>query len=176
MWSLGCMLASMIFRKEPFFHGHDNYDQVRRHETCVRFEFSSSSFSVSSHRQSSRHGRTLRIFGEISNWTRSSFQRDFRKVSSSLESERLSPHPRSFHRHSRKRWERFVHSENQHLVSQEALDFLDKLLRYDHNDRLTAKEAMDHPYFCTFIRSFRNPVLKAFVFAQIPSFVIKVVQ
>ena len=22
MWSLGCMLASMIFRKEPFFHGH----------------------------------------------------------------------------------------------------------------------------------------------------------
>ncbi|XP_064010548.1 casein kinase II subunit alpha-like isoform X1 [Pogoniulus pusillus] len=28
MWSLGCMLASMIFRKEPFFHGHDNYDQA----------------------------------------------------------------------------------------------------------------------------------------------------
>ena len=45
MWSFGCMLASMvretrceilmpiiflsqIFRKEPFFHGHDNYDQV----------------------------------------------------------------------------------------------------------------------------------------------------
>lgn len=28
MWSLGCMFASMIFKKEPFFHGHDNYDQV----------------------------------------------------------------------------------------------------------------------------------------------------
>ena len=28
MWSLGCMLAGMIFRKEPFFHGHDNYDQL----------------------------------------------------------------------------------------------------------------------------------------------------
>lgn len=24
------MLASMIFRKEPFFHGHDNYDQLVR--------------------------------------------------------------------------------------------------------------------------------------------------
>ena len=35
-------------------------------------------------------------------------------------------------RHSRKRWERFVHNENQHLVSPEALDLLDKLLRYDH--------------------------------------------
>jgi casein kinase II subunit alpha len=22
------MFAGMIFRKEPFFHGHDNYDQL----------------------------------------------------------------------------------------------------------------------------------------------------
>lgn len=51
-------------------------------------------------------------------------------------------------RHSRKRWERFVHSENQQLISPEGLDFLDKLLRYDHQARLTAREAMDHPYFC----------------------------
>eukprot|EP01116_Phalansterium_solitarium_P023600 TRINITY_DN8360_c0_g1_i1.p1 TRINITY_DN8360_c0_g1~~TRINITY_DN8360_c0_g1_i1.p1 ORF type:complete len:380 (-),score=106.02 TRINITY_DN8360_c0_g1_i1:94-1137(-) len=28
MWSLGCMFAGMIFRKEPFFHGHDNHDQL----------------------------------------------------------------------------------------------------------------------------------------------------
>ena len=51
-----------------------------------------------------------------------------------------------------------MHSENQHLVSQEALDFLDKLLRYDHNDRLTAKEAMDHPYFCMRARDERRAV------------------
>lgn len=51
-------------------------------------------------------------------------------------------------RHSRKRWENFIHSENRHLVSPEVLDLLDKLLRYDHQQRLTAKEAMDHPYFC----------------------------
>ena len=50
-------------------------------------------------------------------------------------------------RHSRKRWERFMHSENQHLVSPEAIDFLDKLLRYDHLERLTAADAMRHPYF-----------------------------
>lgn len=59
------------------------------------------------------------------------------------------PHPFAPRRHSRKRWERFVHSENQHLVSSEALDFLDKLLRYDHQARLTARDAMEHPYFCT---------------------------
>lgn len=53
-----------------------------------------------------------------------------------------------YDRHSRKRWERFIHSENSHLVTPEALDFLDKLLRYDHAERLTAREAMDHAYFC----------------------------
>merc|ERR1712013_96460 len=28
MWSLGCMLASMIFKKDPFFDGRDNIDQL----------------------------------------------------------------------------------------------------------------------------------------------------
>ena len=35
-------------------------------------------------------------------------------------------------RHSRKPWTKFINGDNQHLVSSEALDFLDKLLRYDH--------------------------------------------
>jgi casein kinase II subunit alpha len=26
MWSLGCTMASIIFRKDPFFKGADNYD------------------------------------------------------------------------------------------------------------------------------------------------------
>mmetsp|Transcript_26131 Transcript_26131/g.65313 ORF Transcript_26131/g.65313 Transcript_26131/m.65313 type:complete len:187 (+) Transcript_26131:32-592(+) len=28
IWSVGCMLAGMLFKKEPFFHGHDNRDQL----------------------------------------------------------------------------------------------------------------------------------------------------
>lgn len=50
-------------------------------------------------------------------------------------------------RHRRKAWLKFVDSGNRHLVSPEAIDFLDKLLRYDHQERPTAKEAMAHPYF-----------------------------
>ena len=50
-------------------------------------------------------------------------------------------------RHSKKPWTAFVKAENQHLVSQDALDLLDRLLRYDHQERLTAEEAMQHPYF-----------------------------
>uniref|UniRef100_A0A8C7YBZ1 non-specific serine/threonine protein kinase n=1 Tax=Oryzias sinensis TaxID=183150 RepID=A0A8C7YBZ1_9TELE len=115
MWSLGCMLASMIFRKEPFFHGHDNYDQLVRIAKVLGTED---------------------LYDYIDKYN-------------------IELDPRFndiLGRHSRKRWERFVHSENQHLVSTEALDFLDKLLRYDHQARLTAREAMDHPYFFPIVK------------------------
>lgn len=71
-------------------------------------------------------------------------------------------------RHSRKRWEKFVHSENQHLVSREALDLLDKLLRYDHRERLSAKEAMDHPYFCEFCQKDSSCVRPLILHATLP--------
>uniref|UniRef100_A0A672G715 non-specific serine/threonine protein kinase n=1 Tax=Salarias fasciatus TaxID=181472 RepID=A0A672G715_SALFA len=110
MWSLGCMLASMIFQKEPFFHGQDNYDQLVRIAKVLG---------------------TDELFGYL------------RKYHIELD-------PRFkdlLGQQSRKRWEQFVQTENQHLVSPEALDLLDKLLRYDHQQRLTATEAMEHPYF-----------------------------
>ena len=68
-------------------------------------------------------------------------------------------------RHSKKRWERFAHSENQHLVSAEAIDFLDKLLKYDHAERLTARQAMEHPYFCesAFTIFFKTSIITALI-------------
>eukprot|EP00112_Aurelia_sp_Birch-Aquarium-sp1_P023119 Seg677.1 transcript_id=Seg677.1/GoldUCD/mRNA.D3Y31 product="Casein kinase II subunit alpha" protein_id=Seg677.1/GoldUCD/D3Y31 len=115
LWSFGCMFASMIFRKEPFFHGHDNYDQLVR---------------------------IAKVLG-----TDDLF--DY------LEKYHIELDPRFndiLGRHSKKRWERFIHSENQHLVSPEAIDLIDKLLKYDHAERLTAKEAMDQPYFMPVVR------------------------
>merc|ERR1712147_387434 len=102
LWSLGCMFASMIFRKEPFFHGHDNYD----------------------------------LFDYLDKYNVELDQR-FNDI---------------LGRHSKKRWERFVNTENQHLVSAEAIDLLDKLLRYDHQERLTARQAKDHEYFAPVVR------------------------
>lgn len=110
MWSLGCVFASMIFRKEPFFHGHDNYDQLVR---------------------------IAKVLGT-------------KELYEYLERYQIELDPRFndiLGSHTRKRWERFVHQENQHLVTPDALDFLDKLLRYDHRERMTAREAMQHPYF-----------------------------
>ncbi|TGZ64489.1 hypothetical protein CRM22_006335 [Opisthorchis felineus] len=110
LWSLGCVFASMIFRKEPFFHGHDNYDQLVR---IAKVLGTDELFQYLAKYEITLDPRFNDILG----------------------------------RHTKKRWDRFVHADNQHLVSPEAIDFLDKLLRYDHAERLTAREAMEHPYF-----------------------------
>ena len=49
--------------------------------------------------------------------------------------------------HTKKPWHKFVTSQNEHLVSEEALDLLSKMLRYDHAERITPKDAMEHTYF-----------------------------
>jgi len=54
--------------------------------------------------------------------------------------------PKGFKHYPKKPWTEFVNDENNHLCSPEALDFVDRLLVYDHNLRMTAREAMDHPY------------------------------
>ncbi|KAL3307815.1 hypothetical protein Ciccas_013661, partial [Cichlidogyrus casuarinus] len=115
MWSLGCVFASMIFRKEPFFHGHDNNDQLVR---IAKVLGTDELFAYISKYEMDLDERFTDILGQ----------------------------------HARKRWERFIHGENQSFVSSQAIDLLDKLLKYDHQARLTAKEAMEHPYFGQIVR------------------------
>ena len=110
MWSLGCMLASMIFRKEPFFHGEDNYDQLVKIAQVLGTDDLNAYI-----------GRY-----EIK------LDAHFDKI--------LGQYPR-------KPWVRFINPDNQRYISSEALDFIDKLLRYDHKERLTPREAMAMPYF-----------------------------
>jgi casein kinase II subunit alpha len=110
IWSLGCMFAGMIFKKEPFFHGHDNYDQLVRITKVLG---------------------TDELFDYLEKYD--------------IE---LDPHfDGILTPHTKKPWTKFITAENEHLTSDEALDILSKLLRYDHQERLTAQEAMAHPYF-----------------------------
>ncbi|KAG1862575.1 kinase-like domain-containing protein [Suillus subalutaceus] len=110
LWSVGCMLASMLFRKEHFFRGSDNNDQLLK----IMKVLGSDSFDA--------YLKTYDI----------SFETDMEAL---------------LHSYPRQSWARFVSAENQQFVTSEALDLLDKLLRYDHQKRLTAREAQAHPYF-----------------------------
>lgn len=110
MWSLGAMAASMIFRKEPFFHGSDNTDQL------------------------------LQIINVLGT---EAFTRYLNKYNIDLD-ESLEDAIRT---RARKPWMHFVTRENQHLVSEDALTFLDMTLKYDHAERVLPKDAMHLPYF-----------------------------
>ncbi|KAL7715988.1 non-specific serine/threonine protein kinase [Entamoeba marina] len=44
-------------------------------------------------------------------------------------------------------WSIFMNDVNKQFATDEALDLLDHLLVYDHQNRLTAKEAMEHKFF-----------------------------
>jgi serine/threonine protein kinase len=55
--------------------------------------------------------------------------------------------PHFFKSWSPRPWTKFVGPANKKYASPEVFDLLDNLLCYDHQERLTAKEAMDHVWF-----------------------------
>ncbi|KAK0461165.1 kinase-like domain-containing protein [Desarmillaria tabescens] len=110
LWSLGCMFASMTFRREHFWRGSDNSDQLLR---------------------------ILKTLGT------DKFDLYLQKYDINFETENDA----LLASYTKRGWTEYVTSETQHLASVEALDLLDKLLRYDHAERLTAHEAQAHVYF-----------------------------
>lgn len=44
-------------------------------------------------------------------------------------------------------WQYFVNPNNQDIATPDALDLIDKCIRFDHTTRITADEALKHPYF-----------------------------
>lgn len=50
-------------------------------------------------------------------------------------------------KYKKKEWSGFITAENKHLVSEEALDLLSKMLLYDHQERILPSEAKEHKYF-----------------------------
>jgi len=95
MWSLGAMFASMIFRKEPFFHGNSNSDQLVKIAKVLGTED---------------------LFDYIDKY----------------EIELDPQYDDILGRFPKKSWHSFVNQDNARFVSNDAIDFLDKLLRYDH--------------------------------------------
>eukprot|EP00483_Globobulimina_turgida_P002908 UN02913 len=54
----------------------------------------------------------------------------------------------NYRHYSRKKWRKYIDAKtNKKFLGDNALDLLDRLLRFDPNERLTAKEAMKHKYF-----------------------------
>ncbi|OII76861.1 casein kinase alpha subunit [Cryptosporidium andersoni] len=110
IWSLGCVLAGLVFKRDPFFCGVDNNDQLVKIARVLG---------------------TDGLFEYLAKYKK-----------------QLEPYfDDLLGRHTRKPWSKFLTNENQHFVNPSVLDLLDKMLVYDHAERILPKEAMFHPYF-----------------------------
>ncbi|XP_072385960.1 casein kinase II subunit alpha-like [Diabrotica undecimpunctata] len=110
MWSLGCMFAAMLFRKEPFFYGMDNLDQL---------------------------ARIVKVLGT-------------RELVEYLNKYKIIFDPVSLKvigSHTRKSWQKFVNTEHEHMLNEQSVNLLESLLKIDHAERITAREALSHKYF-----------------------------
>lgn len=50
-------------------------------------------------------------------------------------------------KHTEKPLENFKNSKNEHLFSEEVADLIARMLTYNHKERITAREAMEHEFF-----------------------------
>tara|TARA_B100001250_G_scaffold406943_1_gene426839 strand:- start:1504 stop:2574 length:1071 start_codon:yes stop_codon:yes gene_type:complete len=112
MWSLGCLVAALLFRIETFFKGFDIYSQL---------------------------GAIVRVLGK----------KDLLDYCKKFD---LEIDPRHLGEMKKAKYEKkelisFINDDNSHLTSYDGIDFIEKLLKYDHNERMTAKEAMLHKWF-----------------------------
>ncbi|KAL7934756.1 casein kinase II subunit alpha [Trichoderma chlorosporum] len=110
MWSFGVVFASIIFRKEPFFHGVSNL-------SCLQ--------SIA---------RVLGTKGLLNYVEKYDIETDPDGVDALVHSEGRT-------------WQSFVTEDNRRFQSTEAVDLLDKMFRWDHKQRITAADALKHPYF-----------------------------
>ena len=146
MWSAGCILAGLLFRREPFFRGKDNEDQLGK---IVK---------VLGTRDFLPYCRKCNV--RLSSKARAAIGKYCSEAASSASASRSGdastsspPVPSLLDNDMGRRtpWMSFLpptSSTNQcPIPSPAALDLLDKLLVYDHEQRWTAREALGHAFF-----------------------------
>ena len=157
LWAAGCILAGLLFRKEPFFRGKDNDDQLGRIVSvlgvqdflCYRRKCNVR-LSAGARAAIGKYCWKATTTTSTSSTATSSLPLSFSassssSSSSSSEDEDVQSVLNSSMRH-RKPWHTFL-SPNCPVPSSAGLDLLDKLLVYDHEQRWTAREALNHEFF-----------------------------
>ena len=117
LWGVGCILAGLLFRREPFFRGRDNVDQL---------------------------AKIVAVLGpnDLADYCR----RVGIELSAEVNAAVLKYASKAGPHGSRRPWRDFV-SGSCPEPEGDALDLLDRLLVYDHLERYTAREAMAHTFF-----------------------------
>jgi serine/threonine protein kinase len=125
--SLRELRTSQIFRKEHFFRGSDNVDQLLKILKVLGTEEFDKYMEKYDIEMETDSDALLRA------WVPNVFSPECR-LNLSI-------------RWPRQPWTRYTTPDTLPFFTPEAVDLLEKLLRYDHQERLTAREAQAHAYF-----------------------------
>ncbi|XP_063902604.1 uncharacterized protein LOC135122332 [Zophobas morio] len=128
LWGVGCVLAMMVFKKNPFFYGTDNFDQLLKIVKVLGTEDLYAYLNT----------YKLQLPSKLSNVVRRFLSFFFSEFNSIYV---------YFNSCKKVSWKSFVNNDNKKYSNPQVFDLLDRLLQYDHAKRLTAAEAMDHEYF-----------------------------
>jgi casein kinase II subunit alpha len=129
LWGVGCILAGLLLRREPLFRGKDNPDQL---------------------------SKIVAVLGTTDLLT---YMRQF-NIPVTPELQAMLDRNDQLHAH-RQSWLALYQQHNQQhgqhdhnpseasspVLPRDGLDLLDKLLIYNHQKRLTAQQALQHPFF-----------------------------
>jgi len=153
MWSVGCMLAGLLFRREPFFRGKDNEDQLGRIVSVLGTRDFLPYCRKCGVRLSSKARAAIGRYcsrGSLASASSSLSSEEEEALSSLSSSSSASSSSPSLlnngNMKGRTPWMSFLDASTP-VPSSEALDLLDKLLVYDHEQRWTAREALGHAFF-----------------------------
>jgi len=125
LWSVGCMLAGLLFRTEPFFRGKDNEDQLGKIVSVLGTRDFLPYCRKCNVRLSSKSRAAIGKYCSASLSSSSSSSSEEVPTSSLLNNDMSR----------RKPWLSFLSSDTP-IPSTEALDLLDRLLVYDHEQVL----------------------------------------
>jgi len=127
IWSAGCLLAEMVFQKFHFFQStiHRNWPKDANNTLVKMQDFADHLDAIASVLGTTK----LRQYAD--------------KFKDSMVLDILN----KVGNYKKRPWSDFVNESNEHLVDPAVFDLLEKMLTYDHTKRITAKEAMNHPYF-----------------------------
>ena len=132
IWGVGCILAGLLLRREPLFRGKDNVDQLGKIVAVLGSNDLYKYVEKYSLRLSNDLNKVIRKYSIRNN--PSGLRKPWMSL---LATEKVTAQKDD--------------SSNNNLPtpvpSPESINLLDQLLVYDHETRLTAREAMMHPFF-----------------------------
>ena len=129
IWSTGCMLAEMTFLKFEFFEAEKYSPRPKTNDEMYTIK------------DKQRNKEQLEAIAQVMGTLK--LKQYANKFQDDMDLTILD----GFEDYKKPSFTKFINEKNKHLVDPDVIDLLEKMFTYDHTRRITAAEALMHPYF-----------------------------